>query len=71
VFIANTADDQPAAMPIAPAAAPAPGPNAPPAPAHNGAAYWIEVSAQRDGSFTVSNARNGFTKRYDARGRTS
>ena len=27
-------------------------------------AYWIKVSAQRDGSFTVTNSRNGFTKTY-------
>ena len=67
MFIANTIDDQPAAMPIAAIAAPAPGPNAPPAPAHNGAAYWIKVSAQQDGSFTVTNGRNGFAKVYAAK----
>jgi competence protein ComEC len=66
-FIANTVDEQPAAIPIAPAAAPAPGPGAAPPPAHNGAAYWLKVSASRDGSFTVTNARNGFTKTYAAR----
>jgi hypothetical protein len=27
------------------------------------------VSARDDGSFTVTNARNGFTKSYAARGR--
>ena len=27
-------------------------------------AHWIKVSAQRDGSFTVTNSRNGFSKRY-------
>ena len=70
VFIANTVDDQPPAMPIAPIAAPAPGAGAPP-PAHNGAAYWIKVSAQQDGSFTVTNTRNGFSKRYEPRGRPS
>jgi competence protein ComEC len=64
MFIANTADDAPAAMPAAPIAAPAPGPGAPPAPAHNGKAYWIKVSAMRDGSFTVTNTRNNFTKHY-------
>ena len=62
MFIANTIDDQPPAMPIAPIPAPAPGPGAPPAPLHNGKAYWIKVSAQQDGSFTVTNARNGFSK---------
>ena len=64
LFIANTIDDQPDAMPVAPMAPPQPGPGAPPAPVHNGAAYWIKVSAQQDGSFTVTNARNGFSKTY-------
>jgi hypothetical protein len=64
IFIANTVDDQPAAMPIAAIVAPPPGAGAPPPPVHNGTAYWIKVSAQQDGSFTVTNARNGFTKRY-------
>lgn len=27
-------------------------------------AYWIKVSARSDGSFTVSNSRNGFSKTY-------
>jgi beta-lactamase superfamily II metal-dependent hydrolase len=27
-------------------------------------AHWIKVSAQADGSFTVTNSRNGFTKSY-------
>jgi competence protein ComEC len=71
LFIANMVDEQQAAMPIAPVAPPAPGPGAAPAPVHNGAAYWIKVSAQRDGSFTVTNARNGFSKRYEQTGRTS
>jgi beta-lactamase superfamily II metal-dependent hydrolase len=70
-FIANPIDEQPSALPVAPIAAPAPGPNAPPPPAHNGMAYWIKVTAQQDGSFTVTNARNGFTKKYEAHGRTS
>ena len=29
--------------------------------------YWIKVSAATDGSFTVTNGRNGFTKKYAAR----
>jgi len=66
-FISNTVDDQAATMPIAPTAAPAPGPGAAPPPAHNGQAYWLKVSASRDGSFSVTNARNGFTKKYAAR----
>lgn len=66
LFIANLVDDQPVAMPIAPAEAPAPGPGAAPPPVHNGPAYWIKVSARDDGSFTVANARNGFAKTYAA-----
>ena len=46
-----------------------PGAGAPPPPAHNGTAYWIKVSARDDGSFTVTNARNGFTKTYAAASR--
>jgi hypothetical protein len=64
MFIANTIDDQPATIPIAPTPAPQPGPGSPPAPVHNGKAYWIKLSAQQDGSFTVTNARNGFSKTY-------
>ena len=69
MFIANTIDNQPAAMPIAAFTPAPPAPGAPPnpAPAHNGAAYWIKISAKQDGSFTVTNARNGFTKSYAAR----
>src|SRR5580704_17758047 len=66
MFIANLLDEPSAAMPVAPIAAPAPGPNAPPPPAHNGPAHWIKLSAQPDGSFSVTNARNGFTKTYAA-----
>jgi beta-lactamase superfamily II metal-dependent hydrolase len=66
LFIANVADEQPPSMPLAPIAAPAPGPAAPPPPAHNGPAFWIKVSAREDGSFTVTNARNGFSKHYAA-----
>lgn len=66
LFIANAIDDQSDAMPVAPIAAPPPGPGAAPPPLHNGAAHWIKVSAQADGSFTVTNARNGFSKTYRA-----
>ena len=66
MFIANLLDQPSAAMPVAPIAAPTPGPNTPPPPAHNGPAYWIKLSAKPDGSFTVTNARNGFTKTYAA-----
>jgi beta-lactamase superfamily II metal-dependent hydrolase len=64
VFIANTIDEPLSAIPIAPIQAPAPGPAAAPAPVHNGTAYWIKVSAQQDGTFTVINARNSFSKTY-------
>jgi beta-lactamase superfamily II metal-dependent hydrolase len=64
MFIANGVDDQQSSMPIAALTPPPAGPNAPPAPAHNGTAYWIKVSAQQDGTFTVTNARNGFSKTY-------
>jgi competence protein ComEC len=65
VFIANILDDQPAAMPIDPVITSGTAPVA--APVHNGPAYWIKVSAQSDGMFSVTNARNGFTKTYAAR----
>ena len=64
MFIANMADDVQASMPIEAMPAPAPGPNVPPPPAHNGAAFWIKVSAQESGAFTVTNTRNGFSKTY-------
>jgi beta-lactamase superfamily II metal-dependent hydrolase len=67
LFIANTTDEPIAAMPIAPTAAPPPGAGSPPPPAHNGPAYWIKVSARDDGSFTVTNPRNGFSKIYAAK----
>ena len=67
MFIANSTDEPQTAMPIAAIQAPPPGPGAAPPPAHNGAAFWFKVSAQADGSFTVTNARNGFSKTYRAR----
>jgi beta-lactamase superfamily II metal-dependent hydrolase len=63
-----------------PGAAPAPptpaagGPTGPPAGGgggggggHTGPAFLIKVSAQADGSFTVTNTRNNFSKTYAAR----
>jgi hypothetical protein len=69
LFIANLVDDQPADMPIAPLVPPARGAGTPPPPppVHNGPAFWIKVSARDDGSFTVTNARNAFSKTYAAR----
>jgi len=72
IFIANMLDDPLTAMPIEPITAPPFGaPNVPPPPQHNGPAYWIKVNAQPDGSFTVTNARNGFSKTYKAPPRSS
>jgi beta-lactamase superfamily II metal-dependent hydrolase len=64
MFIANGVDEAQSSMPVAPIQAPQPGPGAAPPPAHNGTAYWIKVSAQQDGTFIVTNARNSFSKTY-------
>ena len=67
---ASSGDSQsggPKASAMARKPTPAPGPDAGPPPAHNGTSYWIKLSAQQDGSFTVTNARNGFTKTYAAK----
>jgi competence protein ComEC len=61
MFIANSIDDAPAVMSVAPQPLL---PNSPAAPVHNGRAYWIKLSAHPDGGFTVTNARNGFAKTY-------
>jgi len=66
VFIANTIDQQPSSMPVAPLVVPQ-GQPAPATPVHDGPAYWIKIAARENGSFTVSNSRNGFTKSYPAR----
>lgn len=71
MFIANAVDDPQETMPVAPMPAPDPGPGVPPPPAHNGAAYWVKVSAQTDGSFAVTNTRNGFSKTYKARSQST
>jgi len=67
LFIANLLDEPQPAMPVQPIAAPQPGPNTAAPPQHNGPAYWFKVSAKQDGSFTVTNQRNGFRKTYAAR----
>jgi len=66
IFIANPFDAPLEAMPIAPFALPPPGPDRPAPPAHNGEAFWIKVEARNDGSFTIINQRNGFSKNYAA-----
>jgi beta-lactamase superfamily II metal-dependent hydrolase len=68
VFIADLFDEPLTAMPVAPMPAPAQGQQAPPPPPHNGAAYDFKVSALPDGTFTVTNTRNGFRKTYKAEG---
>ena len=67
MFIANGVDEAQTSMPVAAMPAPAPGPNVPPPPAHNGQAYWIKISARSDGTFTVTNQRNNFSKTYTPR----
>ena len=69
MFIANTIDDPQDALPVAPLPPPQPGPGTPPAPAHNGPSHWIKLSAQSDGTFTVTNTRNGFSKTYGSAGK--
>jgi hypothetical protein len=64
LFISNTVDAPGDDLPIAPMAPPPPGAGAPPPPAHNGPAHWIKASALEDGTVTVTNARNGFSKVY-------
>src|SRR3954471_8019881 len=52
----------------APAAAPPAGRGRGNATGHT-PAYWLRVSAYPDGTFTISNPRNGFSKTYTARAR--
>ena len=63
MFIANVYDEEQTAIPIAPMVLPQ-GAQAPPPPQHNGPARWLKVSAQLDGTFTVTNGRNTFSKTY-------
>ena len=64
LFIANPIDEAQSSIPIAPLLNPRRGSGAPPPPAHDGAAYWIKVAGHTDGSFTITNSRNGFSKTY-------
>ena len=70
MFIANLFDEPLAEMPVAPVTPPPQGQQAPPAPQHNGTAYYFKVSAQQDGTFTVTNTRNGFSKTYKTEARS-
>jgi hypothetical protein len=65
LFIANGLDEASDTVPVG-GSAPSRG-AAPPQPGHNGPAYWIKVAARDDGTFTVTNARNGFSKTYQGR----
>jgi len=66
LFIANLTDKPQPTVSVAPMTEQKPGTARPAAPTHNGKAYWIKVSAQLDGSFTVTNARTSFSKVYRA-----
>jgi beta-lactamase superfamily II metal-dependent hydrolase len=63
-FIANL--DSTATIASVLTAAPGAQPTPPSDPAH-APAHYIKISARRDGSFTVTNTRNGFTKAYGPR----
>src|SRR6266850_4701234 len=65
-FIANQIDQQAEGMPIGTWTPPLPGQQAPPAPAHNGKSNYFKITAQQDGTFTVTNTRNNFSKTYRA-----
>jgi competence protein ComEC len=64
MFIANHSDVEETPRPTV--GMPRPPSPVPPELRHDGVAYWIKVSAQTDGSFTVTNSRNGFSKTYKA-----
>ena len=63
-FIANQIDQPDTALPVAAWNPPPQGQQAPPAPVHNGKSYYFKVVAQQDGTFTVTNMRNNFSKTY-------
>jgi competence protein ComEC len=65
LFVANHWDRPQLAMPIAPLQPAGRRLGAP--PAHDGPAHWIKISAREDGSFTIVNGRNGFSKTYRTR----
>jgi beta-lactamase superfamily II metal-dependent hydrolase len=62
LFIANLDETS---IPVAPVVLPPPG-SKPlgPAPVHDGPAGYFKVTAGQDGTFTVTNSRNGFSKTY-------
>ena len=66
LFIANLTDEHADAMPLGAMPPPAPGAPRRRRRCTTGRRYWIKVSASADGTFTIVNGRNGFTKRYGA-----
>jgi hypothetical protein len=66
MFIANVDDNATVANVLVPPAQQAPRGGGGAAAAHT-PAYLIKVSAQQDGTFTVTNTRNGFSKAYKPR----
>jgi beta-lactamase superfamily II metal-dependent hydrolase len=73
LFIANIEDPAAIAAVLTRAAGGPSTPAGPPAGGfgggrggHTGPAFWIKVSARADGSFTVTNTRNNFSKTYAA-----
>jgi competence protein ComEC len=65
--IGRGAGGPPAGAPGAPPAARGPGGPGGRGGGHMGPAFYIKVSAKADGSFTVTNTRNNFTKTYAAK----
>jgi beta-lactamase superfamily II metal-dependent hydrolase len=63
LFIANVEPPATVAA-VLTATAPGSGPAGAAAAGAHTPAYWIKVSAQEDGTFTVTNSRNGFSKTY-------
>ena len=63
-FIANQIDQPDTTLPIAAWTPPPQGQQAPPAPVHNGKSYYFKIAAQQDGTFTITNMRNNFSKTY-------
>jgi beta-lactamase superfamily II metal-dependent hydrolase len=70
-FIANQIDQQSDAMPIGTWTPPLPGQQAPAAPTHNGKSNYFKIVAQQDGTFTITNTRNNFSKTYRPAGSNS
>jgi len=70
-FIANTFDQPDGNMPVGTWTPPLPGQQAPAAPTHNGKSNYFKIVAQQDGTFTITNTRNNFSKTYRPAGSNS